>query len=101
MFQQMQEIYYRDGYDMAQLWWQTLSDEEQDQLRTEIQQAVTAIVDAYQPVVTAFAAAVPRVVEHMWTFLNAYMEANPDEFERWARKERHRRRYERMMRRRK
>lgn len=40
-----------------------------------------------------------RFVEIMRPFINAYMESASDEFERLARKERHFKRYKRMMRR--
>jgi hypothetical protein len=99
MFTKMQDVYFREGHDGMKAWYESLSPEEQERLRMEIHLVAINFANAFEPIKQAIATAIPRIVEAMQPLINAYKEANPAEFERLVRKERSRRRYERMMKR--
>lgn len=98
MFEEMRQIYDKDGKAGVEAWYESLSQAEKDFLNADFQEAVGAVIKAFNNFKQAIVEMLPPIIEILRPLLNAYMDANPDEFERLARKERSRKRYERMMR---
>lgn len=90
----MKKTYYRDGAEGMDIWYASLSEEERARLFEEWRQACVDTVVVFDGFRRAIAAMVPLVVEAFKLLTDLL---DPVEFERLARKERSRKRYERMM----
>ena len=96
MFQRLYEIYSYEGYEIAMAWYQGLSEEEQEQLQSEMRSVAVGLENVFESLMQRISKTVLSAIKTLQPLIDAYIETNPKEFERLARKERSYRRYERL-----